>query len=90
MPDAPRAIARGVRCGIACSSRSACVPSLASFLGALMKTLDEDFTDGIEYGFPICCVLAFINAGGTANGKQARWTAAGVRAILLRGKPTVS
>ena len=35
------------------------------------KTLDEDFTDGIAYGFPICCVLAFINAGGTANGKQA-------------------
>ena len=36
-----------------------------------MKTIDEDFADGIEYGFPICCVLAFINAGGTANGKQA-------------------
>ena len=36
-----------------------------------MKTLDEDLTDGLEYGFPVCCVLMFVNRGGTANERQA-------------------
>ena len=36
-----------------------------------MKTRDEDFADGIEYGFPMCCVIAFCARGGTANARQA-------------------
>lgn len=36
-----------------------------------MKTLTEDWHDGVEYGFPMCCILAFVNAGGTANKTQA-------------------
>ena len=45
-----------------------------------------------EAGASLCSIAGQLNKDHilTANGKQARWTAAGVRAILLRGKPTVS
>ena len=33
-----------------------------------MKTFDEDVADGLAYGFPTCCILAFICGGGTAGG----------------------
>ena len=33
-----------------------------------MKTLDEDVADGLAYGFPTCCILAFLCGGGTAGG----------------------
>ena len=36
-----------------------------------MKTLDEDLTDGLGYGYPVCCVAAFVAGGGTKNGQQA-------------------
>ena len=36
-----------------------------------MKSIDEDLTDGLAYGFPVCCVLMFLNRGGTANDRQA-------------------
>ena len=37
----------------------------------MVKTIDEDVADGLEYGFPPCCILMFVNCGGTANGRQA-------------------
>ena len=36
-----------------------------------MKSIDEDVTDGLYFGFPPCCILKFINEGGTANPRQA-------------------
>ena len=36
-----------------------------------MKSQDEDLTDGLAYGYPVCCILTFLNRGGTANCTQA-------------------
>ena len=36
-----------------------------------MKTDMEDYLDGRRYGFPSCCIRAFIKRGGTANARQA-------------------
>ena len=36
-----------------------------------MKTIQEDFADGMAHGFPFCCVLKFCAEGGTSNDHQA-------------------
>lgn len=36
-----------------------------------MKSPTDDLHDGVRYGFPLCCIFAFIRRGGTANTRQA-------------------